>query len=417
MHLIEVLASLVSILLPLLAIVPLGFLLGASCSPCCCPCPADNKPCTAPASEGSWSPTGTWRGVGGVTWAFSSGTGSGTWFFYGSASTSKVGGNASLEEQQDWGNICNWYSNKTTSPSTTSGLPAAFDKRATTLPPSNAIVHIYTAVSTVAVGPRTVGNAFFWRAGFAQPEALLAGSQLTTTSAAHNSSGGAVFNLQSTNLGVVNGGATYNGDSVNLGVTSNGATFNQFGLNVDTLNGTGVFFDLSRNIGTVNGNASFNQSSGIGGNGVVNGNAVFNNDSGNSGVINGFAGFNSISQNFGNVNGSAAFDSRSINQATGTVSNGATFGGFAENFGTVDGGATFRNRSINRISGTVNGGAIFRDQSASQRVVGDFFAVPCTRKFVAHPTDLPTCVPAPGFFRAQGCDSAGGLPLSNIGCG
>jgi len=85
------------------------------CFPCCqggCGV-ADSKPRTDPANEGTWTPSGTWDSVGGVTWTFNANPGddSGeTWFFFGSASTSKVGGGATLAERQDWGNP--WQNDK-----------------------------------------------------------------------------------------------------------------------------------------------------------------------------------------------------------------------------------------------------------------------------------------------------------------
>ena len=65
------------------------------CRPCCKGCGiADGKPRTDPETEGTWVPSGTWVG-GGVTWTFApntSGAGGETWFFFGSAATSKPGG-------------------------------------------------------------------------------------------------------------------------------------------------------------------------------------------------------------------------------------------------------------------------------------------------------------------------------------
>jgi hypothetical protein len=275
---------------------PLGFMLGSSCSPCCGGCGvADGKPRTDPEDEGTWVPSGTWRGVGGVTWTFNANPGddSGeTWFFYGSFSTSKVGGVATLAERRDWGNICNWYSNKTTSPSTLTGVPGAFDKRATRLPPVDAVVHIYTDVSTLTVGPQVVKSIYFWSISD-----LLTSSEITSTAAAHDSDNGAVFNDNSDNEATVNGGATFN--------------------------------DNSRNT----------------------------------------------------------------------------------NFSTVNGGAVFNDNSRNTNFSTVNGSATFNDAACSTRVVGSlgFFGNPCTRKFVAHTTDLPTC----NGTAPDGCANA----ADTCGCG
>ena len=325
-----------------LAAIPLGFFF--PCSPCCgggCGV-ADGKPRTDPANEGTWVPSGTWRGVGGVTWTFTANPGddSGeTWFFYGSASTSKVGGGATLAEQRDWGNLCNWYSNKTTSPSTTTGLPAAFDKRATRMPPVDAVVHIYTFVSTGTAGPQTAKYAYFWGIGY-----FLTDSSITLTAAAHDSAGGAVFNNSSFNLGTVNGGAVFNDTSDNFG-------------------------------GTVNGGAVFNDTS-DNNSGTVNGGAVFNDDSDNFGsIVNGGAVFNDTSDNLG---------------------------------GTVNGGAVFNDTSRNGFGVTVNGGAVFNDAACSEWDIG-YPDAPCTRKFVAHPTDLPTC----NGTAPDGCAT----PFASCGCG
>jgi hypothetical protein len=332
-----------------LAAIPLGFFF--PCSPCCGGCGvADGKPRTDPANEGTWVPSGTWRGAGGVTWTFTANPGddSGeTWFFYGSASTSKVGGGASTTEQRDWGNICNWYSNKNTSPSSTVGLPVAFNKRATRLPPESAVVHVYTNVSTVNAGPQVVKYIYFWfSAQHTGPS-----SSITATESAHGSDGGAVFNNNSQNTfsAVVNGGAMFNDNAANIfsGVVNGGAMFNDGADNIS--------------YAVVNGGAVFNDGAANSSSAVVNGGAVFNNNSQNtfSAVVNGGAVFNDNSQNV--------------------------------SFAVVNDGAVFNDNSINSPTATVNGGATFNDAACSQREAGSFFATPCTRKFVAHPTDLPTC--------------------------
>ena len=405
MHWLEITVS----VLASLALAPVAFFF--ECFPCCGePCGvADGKPRTDPANEGTWVPSGTWRGAGGVTWTFTANPGddSGeTWFFYGSASTSKVGGSASAAEREDWGNICNWYSNKTTSPSTTTGLPSAFDKRATRLPPVDSVVHIYTSVSTVAAGPQTVKHGYFW--GIA---AFLTGSEITLTATAHDSDGGAVFNNVAETFGTVNGGATFNSTaenltggtvnggavfnniSDNLGIVNDGATFNDDSRSFDTVNDGAVFNDDSINIGTVNGGATFNDNSLSGSFSTVNGGATFNGGTNNFGTVNGGATFNSTADNrlSATVNGGATFNNNSQNLDGGNVNDGATFYDTSDNGGTINGGATFNNTSRNLSTGTVNGGATFNDAACSERTTGNFFSVPCDRKFVAHPTDLPTC--------------------------
>ena len=399
-----------------LAAVPLGFFF--PCNPCCgvgvCEI-ADGRPRTDPANEGTWVPSGTWRGDGGVTWTFTANPGddSGeTWFFYGSASTSKVGGGATLAEQQDWENICNWYSNKTTSPSTVTGLFSDLNKRATRLPPVDSVVHIYTSVSTVTAGPQTVQYAYFWSLCD-----FISGSEITSTAAAHDSVGGAVFNGNTDNFGTVNGGATFNSTADNRpnATVNNGATFNEYAENFGgtvndgatfygstdnsgTVNGGATFNDLARNItgGTVNGGATFDDDASNENSATVNDGATFNDDTRNFGTINGGATFNHDSRNDGTINGGATFnhDSRNFYTITAfppaTVNDGATFNDTSVNFGNVNGGATFNDNS-GHINATVNGGATFNDAACSTRTTGSFLGSPCDRKFVAHPTDLPTC--------------------------
>ena len=348
-------------LLCAMTVAPLGFMLGSSCSPCCGGCRvADGKPRTDPATEGHWVPSGTW--ASGVTWTFSSSpstTDGGTWFFYSSMATSKPGGGASKAEQQDWGNICNWYSNKTTTPSV-GGSSTTLDKRATRLPPEDAIVHIYSSVNTTTTGPITVKNAYFWGGDFGDT------SEITTTSAAHDSVGGSVFNGYSRifSSSTVNGGATFNDSSENYyGTVNGGATFNVSSENY---------------YGTVNGGATFNDYS--------------------------------LNSSSSTVNGGATFNDSSWN-ARGTVNNGATFNGSSRNFyGTVNGGAAFDGFSTNH-SGTVNDGATFNDAACSFRVIGSYSNCPFTNKriFVAHPTDLPTC----NGTAPDGCASI----LDTCGCG
>lgn len=426
---------------------PLGLMLGSSCSPCCpqgCGV-IDGKPRTDPKDEGTWVPSGTWRGAGGVTWSFTANPGdeSGeTWFFYGSASTSRVGGGASTAEQRDWGNICNWYSAKTTSPNAVFQLPADFGKRSTRLPPSTAVVHVYTPVSTVNVGPQTIKTIYFWTSS-----EFVSGSEITSTAAAHDSVGGAVFdsvgvfavspqnfgtvnggatfNVESLNVGTVNGGATFNGTSLNFGGTvTGGATFNDSSLNGSagafggpisggTVTGGATFNDDSRNsaTATVTGDATFNDSSFNAG---VTGNATFNGTAGNGfggdGTVTGNATFNDDSSNSRPVLGNATFNGTSGNFSSGTVSGSATFNDSSENFGgTVTGDATFNNSSRNLVTGTVNGNATFNDAACSTRTVGSFSATPCTRKFVAHPTNLPTC----NGTAPNGCFA----PAATCGCG
>ena len=356
MHWLEITVS----VLASLALAPVAFFF--ECFPCCEGCGvADGKPRTDPANEGTWVPSGTWLGVGGVTWTFVANPGddSGeTWFFFGSASTSKVGGGASTTEQRDWWNICNWYSNKTTSPEDNSNLTTVLNKRATRLPPENAVVHLYGFVDTSRLGPATVKNAYQWAGRFVST------AEATTTSAAHDGPYGFVFS--GGNQGVVNGGAmfvnNFTGFENDTTAVVNGGSVFYTGQNAGTLNDGATFNDLSENSATVNGGATFNDSSN------------------NSATVNGGATFNDTSRNFNPFLAAAA-----------TVNDGAVFNGGSDNVGTVNGGATFNDSSRNLSGGTVNGGATFNDAACSERTTGNFFSSPCDRKFVAHPTDLPTC--------------------------
>lgn len=394
-----------------LSTMPVAFMLGSECSPCCGCGIADGRPRTNPINEGTWVPSGTWRGAGSVTWTFTANPGDGsgeTWFFSGLFN-------------EDWGDICNWYSSRTSSPSSGGGLDA-FDKRATSLPPANAVVHIFTPVSTATVGPVTVKHAYFWNTSGLRPS-----STLTATSDAYDSdkgsvfvgkaragafvspggtiNGGAFFIDLSENgegecrtFGVINGGAIFTGESFNDGTVNDGAVFSNFSDNniIGTVNGGATFNDRSKNFfGTVNGGATFNDTT-IN-EGTVNGGSTFNNSSEHAGTVYGGAVFysSSYASGFSVVNGGAQFFGAS--RLNGEVNGGATFNDTSLNgseFFTravVNGGATFNDSSANFFTGTVNGGATFNHSACSFRDTGFFFNNPCNRKFVTHTTDLPIC--------------------------
>jgi len=401
-------------------------MLGASCSPCCGSQCGGNKSSTHPKDEGTWVPSGSWPSV---TWTFQANPGdeSGeTWFFYGSAGTSKAGGGASVAERENWENLCNWYSASSHSPGTVDSTNATtrLIRRATILPTSGAIIHVYSTLNTGS--SRTVKTAYFHEGQ------LKSGSSLTATAAAHgttlktvflnsasnsgtiaggalfgggasdsdnrNNSGatvndGAEFLQTSRNQGTVGGGFTFKNNTLNdtSGAVGGGGTFSDFAYNAGTASGGATFngTTFTGNDGTVNGGATFN--SNRLNNGTVNNGATFNNDSTNnfSGIVNGGGTFSNASSNFGTVSDSATFANTSGN--AGTVNGGATFNGGTGNTGTVNGGATFNSTSRNIGAGTINGGATFNDAACSTRVTGLCFATPCSRKFVAHPTDLPTC--------------------------
>jgi hypothetical protein len=355
-----------------------------------------------------------------ANWTFASredaGEGS-TWFFYGSALTSKVGGGATTAEQQDWGNICNWYSAKSTSPAagqqtgpTTLGMGGSvgealstLTKRATRFPDENATIHVYTPISTATVGPRVVRNAYFWGD---QQQILTSDSDIECTDALAgitSASCGALF-VNCSNLGIVRGGAGFMGtnritdsaitNKLSIGnggnATAGGsydnsdgeiighAFFSGHALNWATVTGTGYFYGTSTPflIGTsaVNG-MDQSSSSGMGygsisdgaefwggrniGGSVENG-AVFkvwNSDTATNAIS--FAVFPFRE---GVINDGAEFNDDSING--GTVNGGAVFTDTSENRRIVNGGAIFEDSSFNSDSaGVVNGGGEFFDNS------------------------------------------------------
>lgn len=352
-------------------------MLGSQCSPCCDNCPADGKPRTDPKDEGTWVPSGNWPNV---TWTFSENQGDEggeTWFFYGSLTTSKKGANATTQEQRDWGNLCNWYSHRATEPRNTGNLATVLQKRATRLPPQDAVVHVYSPVSTETFGPVVVKNAYFW---FGRNFA-----NITATEKAYSSEGGAVFSsgVQFGNGGIVSGGASFHGTSQNLGTVNGGGFFYELSSNGDRasvtnqpegyVTGGAIFYGTSRNSGLVTGGAVFNENSQNGdgasqGSGIVEDGAVFNGNSANDGTVRGGAVFNLSSQNRAGVDGGAVFNDNSRN--TGRVDGGAQFYGFSFNGGgtwigvrlTVFGGASFHEFSRNLAA--IDGNVVFNDSSS-----------------------------------------------------
>jgi hypothetical protein len=379
-------------------------MLGSPCNPCCGNCPVDGKDRTDPTNEGTWEPSGEWPSV---TWSFSANTGNesgNTWFFFGSGATSIAGRSATLAEQQDWGNLCNWYSHSTASPISATQL--SLTKRATRLPDENAVIYVVTPLATN--GTRSVASAYFLLpAGQTITEGLITGSELITTSPAHEAAGGAVF-LNRHNDGTVRGGALFSAQSLGAGPRNDvsgevfgGAVFRGSGTrNRGTVNGNAEFVTSAVNSGLVNGNAEFIASTNSG---TVDGDATFSASptnlfdiSQNQGTVSGFATFTD-SSNVGTADGGALFLNGSgllindigSNAFGGIVNGGATFNLFSRNDGIVNGGAEFNNSSRNSMGGTVNGGAVLNDGACSLRFRlrddGMHYV------YVLHPSDLPTC--------------------------
>jgi hypothetical protein len=364
-------------------------MLGASCSPCCQPGCGGGKDTSDPADEGDWVPSGSWPDV---SWTFTATASEKEWFFYGSASTSRLDGNATVEETRDWNNICNWYSASSHAPNTITAVnfQDRLIRRASVFPTSDAIIHVFTAMDTVEA--RTVKSAYFYGG------TLRSGSSLTATVAAFGTSFKTVF-INGTNSGTVNGGALFAGTSgvgpQNNGTVNDGGRFQDIGSNQGgTVNGGAEFFNSAANYGTVFGGATFNDTFSCGNGGTVNGGATFNQSSRNS--IGG-----------GTVNGGAVFNNSSRNNAFGVVNDGAVFNNSSRNAATVNGGATFNNTS-EHLSGRVNGGATFNDSACSRQTNGGVCLPTCTRKFVAHPTDLPTCNGTAATGCATSCSASCG---------
>lgn len=367
-------------------------MLGGPCSSCCGErCGVEDKPFASAGSQGSWIPSGQWYTPGvndTVSWSFSEES-QNTYFFYGSATTSRPGGGADLASRRDWTNPCNWYTAKTTAPSVFSTVATDLSHRATRVPPADAVVHVYTDVSTESMPglEAIVSNAYFWGTA-----SLLFGSTITATLPAYDSTGGIVFSrrsylgdVNSGNSGTINGGATFDlnqlGASVSFtGVVNGGARFLRGAENAGTVSGGAEFYSLGRNLAGA----------------VINGGATFFWGS-NQGTVNDSATF-FVGGNFGVVNGGALF--------YGSTSNGDIR---TSQSGIVNGGASFYDSSRNAANSVVNGIAIFNDAACSERTVGNPFANPCTRRFVTNSTDLPVC----NGTAPPGCR----FPLSFCGCG
>lgn len=229
------------------------------CRPCCggappCEC-AGGLPIVNPADFGPMTASGSWdTGAGSVTFTYGAGSGGKTYYFYGSECTSKDGGGASEVEQQDWGNLCNWYTDieRSSLQPYQAIIPGGrLTGRAASLPPTDAVVFILSPVSTAYSGPKTVATAYFY--------ANLEGGTLTATANAHDSTHPCVFTPGlSTNstLGV------YAAGDGNKGTIEGGAKFAYYSGNTGTIASGGAdFIGESYNAGDITGNTSFSDSS------------------------------------------------------------------------------------------------------------------------------------------------------------
>lgn len=237
------------------------------CRPCCgagaCQC-AGGLPTVDPADFGAMTATGDWEA--GVDFRYGAGTGGKTYYFYGSECTSKAGGNASVAEQQDWGNLCNWYTDIERSPYDSYLAVIPFGEltgKASSLPPTDAVVHILSPVSTATSGAKTVATAYFW--------ASLEGGTVTATVNAYDSPHPCLFYADTSpysyseypdrpgNKGTVYGGAKFIDYAGNHGtIASGGGTFIQGSFSSGDITGDSAFYDNSKCIsGTVTGNATF----------------------------------------------------------------------------------------------------------------------------------------------------------------
>jgi hypothetical protein len=100
-------------------------------------------------------------------------------------------------------NPCNWYSNKTTAPNVNSNLNADLNKRASRLPPEDAVVHVYGrfyAPSATVPSEFKCKTAYFWpisggteQSGAQTEEGLMLPAILTASAPAHDTIYNSVF--------------------------------------------------------------------------------------------------------------------------------------------------------------------------------------------------------------------------------
>ena len=374
-------------------------MLGSPCSPCCDDRCGGPFPYTNPANEEIWTPSGAWPSP---AWASSAVPGGqdGNWFFFAD------GNFVSSIPATDWTNLCNWYSAIDSTDPSQAREPIPIQplyiwngiRRATTLPPPGAVVHIYSPVSTANLpgSEAFVRQAYFW-----PNSQLLQGSRVTTSGTIPETHGGSVFLGGAQNRGEIVGNASFFTQSLNSStgtITGNAAFFGRAfnsghvsgdgafttADNAGTIAGDAVFVSASTNQGSVSGAAEFDGSTNLG---SVAQQSVFRNNSYNSGAANGGADFFDDSWNAlggpASVTGLARFYDRSQNLTQGVVTGTGEFYSTAGNNGAAIGAAVFRDSSANlamvtgdasfygtaRNSGTVDGNADFFGSSYHEKTI------------------------------------------------
>lgn len=197
---------------------PLGLMLGSQ-DCICCTCNGED-----PREFGDPTPFST-----------------GTWYYW-SGSPYSFG---------NWYDLCNWYTEK---PGPVESVGTGFTRRAESLPPPGATIHVYSHVSIDDDGKatsETVHKAYFWDAG-------LAGTLYCST-AEFNTVSRYPFALPTVTFGAFNAGTIYGTVRFESKATTSPSLWNfpwTYSRNEGTINGD-VEFIGSANNGTVNGAARF----------------------------------------------------------------------------------------------------------------------------------------------------------------
>lgn len=340
------------------------------CACCGAQCSDTSFPFSDPANEGTWVPSGTFPSIVWTFVPYSPETPGNTWFFSGSPD----GGTSAAERiASDWFNPCNWWSHRTVAPSepraSGSGVDGSFTKRATRLPPSDAVVHIYTDL--VISSPVSVQAAYFWRKNGAQGEGSgsprnlynrLRGGTMVATGTVYGADAG--FWLEDTSIT-----ASVSPVELNGNVALRRQTRVQPPLFPNTDFGFVINGDVDMKVGGS-------------GPGIL-----------LRGTVNGYVEARDRSTVRATINGGAKLYNDSTMDG-GTISGGAEFYDTSRFTACTFGVAPF--------TGQVNGGATFFDDARSCCVIDSG-----GRKFSAHPTELPTC---------SGTAPAGTPNVSSCGC-